>query len=129
VALFLSFTKRRADVVAGLTPAHRPALAGYNAAFLELAMGITCGITLLAYALYSMDTKEFLPGLRGLRAVAGPAPGVHGEPWGVARGRGAAQPVAAGVRGGVARGDGVELGVVVVRAAQAGCVALAQHIE
>ena len=72
LALFLAFTKRRADMVAGRTAIERPALAGYNAAFLGQAMAIMCGVTLLAYALYSIDAAGFVPGreLTGMPFVA-----------------------------------------------------------
>ena len=53
LALFISLTKRRGDVVQGLDPEHRPSLRGYNVAFLDQAMGITAGIALLSYALYT----------------------------------------------------------------------------
>ena len=62
LALFISLTKRRGDVVQGLDPEHRPSLRGYNVAFLDQAMGITAGIALLSYALYSIEAGVFLPG-------------------------------------------------------------------
>jgi 4-hydroxybenzoate polyprenyltransferase len=62
LALFLSLTKRRADVARGLGDGHRPALRGYNLQFLDQATGITAGIALLSYALYSIEAGVFLPG-------------------------------------------------------------------
>jgi 4-hydroxybenzoate polyprenyltransferase len=62
LALFLALTKRRADLARGLDHEHRPSLAGYNMGFLDQAMGITAGITLMAYALYSMEAEVLIPG-------------------------------------------------------------------
>lgn len=72
LALFLAFTKRRADLVAGVSIAHRPVLAGYSPGFLEQAMAIMCGIALLAYALYSIEAAGFVEGreLAGIPFVA-----------------------------------------------------------
>ena len=62
LALFLSLAKRRGDLLRGLDEEHRPALAGYNTAYLDQAMGITAGMTLIAYALYTMEAEILLPG-------------------------------------------------------------------
>ncbi|MFQ5749501.1 MAG: UbiA prenyltransferase family protein [Planctomycetota bacterium] len=62
LALFLGLTKRRADLAAGLGPEHRPSLAGYNLAFLDQAMGIMAGVSLLCYAIYSITSEVMLPG-------------------------------------------------------------------
>lgn len=62
LALFISLTKRRGDVVQGLDAEHRPSLRGYNLPFLDQATGITAGIALLSYALYSIEAGVFLPG-------------------------------------------------------------------
>ena len=62
VALFLGFTKRRADLVAGLDASHRPSLEGYSRAFLDQAITICAGVSLLAYALYSIDSAVFVEG-------------------------------------------------------------------
>ena len=72
VALFLSFAKRRADLARGKGAEERPARLGYSASFLDQAMGIAVGITLLSYSLYSQEAKVFLPGreLAGLPFVA-----------------------------------------------------------
>ena len=73
LALFLAFAKRRSDIVDGMTTEHRKSLSGYNLAFLDQAVGISAGITLLSYALYSQETSSaFVPGreLAGLPFVA-----------------------------------------------------------
>jgi 4-hydroxybenzoate polyprenyltransferase len=62
LALFLGFTKRRGDLVAGLDPKHRPCLKGYTLPFLNHAMQICAGVALLSYALYSIEAKVFLHG-------------------------------------------------------------------
>ncbi|MFB3066900.1 MAG: UbiA prenyltransferase family protein [Planctomycetota bacterium] len=62
LALFLAFTKRRSDLVAGVGQEHRPSLAGYNMTFLNQAMGFSAGIALFSYALYSMSPGAFIPG-------------------------------------------------------------------
>ena len=60
LALFVSLTKRRADLVKGMGGDHRPALDGYTEGFLDQAIGISAGMTILAYALYSMEAKVLL---------------------------------------------------------------------
>ena len=72
LALFLAFGKRRADLVAGLTSEHRASLAGYTVGFLNSALGITAGIAMFAYALYSQESPAFVEGreLVGLPFVA-----------------------------------------------------------
>ena len=72
LALFLAFGKRRADLVAGLTSKHRASLAGYTLGFLDAALGITAGIAMFAYALYSQESPAFVEGreLIGLPFVA-----------------------------------------------------------
>jgi len=62
LALFLSFTKRRADLVKGLGGDHRPALDGYSEGFLDQAIGIAAGMTVLSYAIYSMDAQVLIEG-------------------------------------------------------------------
>lgn len=62
LALFISLAKRRADIVQGLDSGHRPVLDGYNQAFLDQAMGITAGTTLIAYALYCLDAEVLVHG-------------------------------------------------------------------
>jgi 4-hydroxybenzoate polyprenyltransferase len=62
LALFLSLAKRRADIVLGLDPGHRPVLDGYTRTFLDQAMAITAATTLIAYALYCLEAEVLLPG-------------------------------------------------------------------
>ena len=62
LALFVSLAKRRADIVQGLDSEHRPVLDGYNEAYLDQAMGITAGTTLIAYALYCLEAEVLVPG-------------------------------------------------------------------
>jgi len=62
LALFLTLTKRRGDVVMGLDETHRPSLQGYNLQFLDQAMGVTAGIALLSYALYAIEAGVFMEG-------------------------------------------------------------------
>jgi 4-hydroxybenzoate polyprenyltransferase len=61
LALFVSLAKRRADLVKGLGGDHRPALEGYTEGFLDQAIGISAGMTILSYALYSMEAPVLLP--------------------------------------------------------------------
>jgi len=62
LALFLALTKRRADLVRGLDESHRPSLAGYNVEFLNQAMGIMGGMSILAYSLYCMEASALIEG-------------------------------------------------------------------
>jgi decaprenyl-phosphate phosphoribosyltransferase len=57
LALFLGFTKRRADLTDELDSKHRPSLLGYSKAFLDQAMSICAGVAILAYALYCIEAK------------------------------------------------------------------------
>jgi 4-hydroxybenzoate polyprenyltransferase len=61
LALFIALAKRRADVVKGLGSEHRPALQGYNERFLDQAIGISAALTIIGYALYSMEAMVLLP--------------------------------------------------------------------
>lgn len=61
LALFISLAKRRADVIKGLSGEHRPALLGYSESFLDQAIGISAGMTVIGYALYSMEAPVLLP--------------------------------------------------------------------
>jgi 4-hydroxybenzoate polyprenyltransferase len=61
LALFIALAKRRADLVKGLGSDHRPALEGYNESFLDQAIGISAGMTIFGYALYSMEAQVLLP--------------------------------------------------------------------
>ncbi len=60
LALFLGFTKRRADLTDELDLNHRPSLRGYSKAFLDQAMSICAGVAILAYALYCIEAKAVL---------------------------------------------------------------------
>jgi 4-hydroxybenzoate polyprenyltransferase len=60
LALFLALAKRRADVVKGLDSAHRPSLQGYNQTFLDHAMAITAAMTIVGYALYSLESSVLI---------------------------------------------------------------------
>jgi len=62
LALFLGFTKRRADIIDGMDHTHRPSLRGYSLSFLDQAMVLCAGIAVLSYALYSIEGKILLPG-------------------------------------------------------------------
>jgi 4-hydroxybenzoate polyprenyltransferase len=55
LALFLALAKRRGDLVRGMDESHRPSLGGYNLPFLDHAMAITAAMTLIAYALYTIE--------------------------------------------------------------------------
>ena len=57
LALLLGFTKRRADLAAGLDGNHRPSLRGYSRAFLDQAITISAGVVLLSYALYTIESS------------------------------------------------------------------------
>jgi decaprenyl-phosphate phosphoribosyltransferase len=61
LALFVALAKRRADVIKGLDETHRPALLGYNEGFLDQAMAITAAMSVVGYALYSMESAVLLP--------------------------------------------------------------------
>ncbi|NOZ23152.1 MAG: decaprenyl-phosphate phosphoribosyltransferase [Planctomycetes bacterium] len=69
LALFLGFTKRRAELALldEAAPDHRQVLAHYDVAFLDQMISIVTGATLLCYILYTVDARtvgEF--GSRGL---------------------------------------------------------------
>jgi len=56
LALFLAIAKRRDDIVALLDQTHRASLAGYNKAFLDIAMAVVLAALMVFYALYTTDT-------------------------------------------------------------------------
>ena len=62
LALFLALAKRRADIVGGLSVRHRPSLIGYRRNFLDQALSLSAGMTVIAYALYCMDGQGLLGG-------------------------------------------------------------------
>jgi 4-hydroxybenzoate polyprenyltransferase len=72
LALFLSFAKRRADLVAGLGEEVRGSLSGYSVRFLDQAMALCAGVSLLAYALYCIEARVMIQGreLAGMPFVA-----------------------------------------------------------
>jgi 4-hydroxybenzoate polyprenyltransferase len=69
LALFLGFTKRRADLIAELDVDHRPSLRGYSKGFLDQVVGITGGAAILAYALYCIEVKQVLQPGRELASM------------------------------------------------------------
>jgi 4-hydroxybenzoate polyprenyltransferase len=68
LALFISLAKRRADLVKGHGEATRPALLGYSESFLDQAIGISAGMAIIGYALYTMES-EVLIGSRKFAAL------------------------------------------------------------
>jgi 4-hydroxybenzoate polyprenyltransferase len=58
LALFLALAKRRDDIVRGLEMNHRPALAGYNAVFLDTAIAVVLGSLLVCYLLYTTQVEN-----------------------------------------------------------------------
>jgi 4-hydroxybenzoate polyprenyltransferase len=72
VALFLGFAKRRADFARGMGAETVPTRIGYSASFLDHAMSIAAGVTLMSYVLYSLEATVFVPGreLAGMPFVA-----------------------------------------------------------
>lgn len=55
LALFLALAKRRDDLIKSLGDAHRPALAGYNLAFVDTALGIALAALLVSYLIYTTE--------------------------------------------------------------------------
>ncbi|HTO71969.1 MAG TPA: UbiA prenyltransferase family protein [Myxococcota bacterium] len=62
LALFISLAKRRGELARGMDTVHRPALSGYTTSYLDQAMGVSAGMTMIGYALYCMDAQVLLPG-------------------------------------------------------------------
>ena len=62
LALFVGLAKRRAEFVTGHDADHRPALSGYNQSFLDQAIGISASVTVVSYALYTMEAAVLVPG-------------------------------------------------------------------
>lgn len=60
LAIFLALAKRRADITKGLDSSHRPSLLGYNERFLDHAMTITAAMTVVGYALYSLESNVLI---------------------------------------------------------------------
>jgi 4-hydroxybenzoate polyprenyltransferase len=57
IALFLAIAKRRDDLVLKLADTDRKSLAGYNAAFLDMCMGMMLGCLLALYIVYSASAE------------------------------------------------------------------------
>jgi 4-hydroxybenzoate polyprenyltransferase len=72
IALFLGFAKRRAEFARGSGAEAQPTRIGYSATFLDQAMSIAAGITLVSYGLYSQEAAVFVKGreLAGMPFVA-----------------------------------------------------------
>ena len=62
LALLLALGKRRGELGDDLGAEQRPALAGYNLAFLDQAMGIVGGMAVFGYALYCMEAPLLVKG-------------------------------------------------------------------
>lgn len=62
LALFLALGKRRADLAQGLGSDQRPSLRGYSLGFVDQALAIAAGVTLLAYALYCREAVVLIDG-------------------------------------------------------------------
>jgi decaprenyl-phosphate phosphoribosyltransferase len=62
IALFLTLAKRRADLISPASEKYRASLGGYNLQFLDQAMTLMAGVTMLGYALYSIEAKVFVQG-------------------------------------------------------------------
>jgi 4-hydroxybenzoate polyprenyltransferase len=60
LALFIALAKRRADLVKGHGGATRPALLGYSESFLDQAIGISAGMAIIGYALYTMESPVLI---------------------------------------------------------------------
>ncbi len=72
LALFLGFAKRRSDFARGSGAEAGPVRIGYTASFLDQAMGVAAGVTLVSYAIYSQEAAVFVKGreLAGMPFVA-----------------------------------------------------------
>ena len=55
LALFIALAKRRDDVVQELDNTHRPALIGYNKAFLDQAIAICLALVIMCYLIYTTE--------------------------------------------------------------------------
>ncbi|MEX2209251.1 MAG: UbiA prenyltransferase family protein [Myxococcota bacterium] len=62
LALLIALGKRRGELVRESGTAQRPALVGYNRVYLDQAMGIIAGVTVVSYALYSLETPLLVEG-------------------------------------------------------------------
>ncbi len=57
IALFLAVAKRRDDLMLKMAANHRPSLDGYNAAYLDMCMGMVLGCLLALYIIYSASAE------------------------------------------------------------------------
>ncbi|MCX8506280.1 MAG: UbiA prenyltransferase family protein [Alphaproteobacteria bacterium] len=55
LALFIALAKRRDDVVQEMDYSHRPALKGYNKAFLDQAVAICLALVIMCYLIYTTE--------------------------------------------------------------------------
>jgi len=62
LALFMTFAKRRNDLLTGVDGDHRASLDGYDVTFLEQAMAITATLALMAYAIFCMESSVLVDG-------------------------------------------------------------------
>lgn len=62
LALFMTFAKRRNDLLTGVDSDHRASLDGYDVAFLEQAMAIAATLALMAYATFCMESAVLVDG-------------------------------------------------------------------
>ncbi len=62
LALFMTFAKRRNDLLTGVDGDHRASLDGYDVTFLEQAMAITATLALMAYASFCMESPVLVEG-------------------------------------------------------------------
>jgi len=62
LAIFLGFSKRRADLASDPECQTRPSLRGYTHAFLDQATAISAGVALLCYAIYAIESPVFEAG-------------------------------------------------------------------
>lgn len=60
LSLFLGFGKRYNEITSDTGRTTRKSLSGYSAALLDRLLAISCGATLLAYAMYAVDTSARL---------------------------------------------------------------------
>jgi hypothetical protein len=62
LALLMALGKRRGELDSTHATEHRPSLAGYDRAYLDLAMSALAATALVGYSLYSIEAKVLLPG-------------------------------------------------------------------
>lgn len=62
LALLMALGKRRGELTASHATEHRPSLAGYDRAFLDLAMSVLAATALVGYSLYSIEANVLVAG-------------------------------------------------------------------